>query len=70
MDHKRYIIDYCSAPTGYGWRLETNSRKEARDMAREYGKVITTAISVWDNQVRDFIYDKRTLDYHPTVDLF
>ena len=67
---KRYIIDYCSPTTGFGWRRETNSRKEAEKVARYISETITNGVSVWDCKVDDFIFDKCTLEYKPRIDRF
>lgn len=68
--NKRYTIDYCSGATGYGWRYETDSRKEAEDTALSMSKSYSAAVTVWDSKAHDFIYDKSVLEYKPRVNLF
>lgn len=67
---KRYCIDYCSGATGYGWSHETNSRREAQSVAKSMSKSYTSAVSVWDNEIHDFIYDKSVLEYKPRINNF
>lgn len=66
----RYTIDYCSAPTGYGWREKTDSITEVKKIVRSesYGRCITASVSVWDSKVKDFIFDKDAMCYKPRID--
>lgn len=67
--HKKYSVQYCSGATGYGWEQEFDRLNEFESFVDEMRKEYTAAVWVWDNQLHDFIFIKRTLSYEPSVDL-
>ena len=67
---KRYHISYASGATGYGWEEETDSIEEARHIARsdDFGKHYTASLTIWDEEIQDFIFWKSVLEYKPKID--
>lgn len=66
----RYHISYTSGATGYGWEQETDSLKEARGIAHSdsFGENYTAMVTIWDEELKDFIFWKSVLCYKPDID--
>ena len=66
---KKYTVDYCSGATGYGWSQEYDRLDEFESFIDEMRHEYTACVSVWDNQLNDFIFYKRTLCFEPHIDM-
>jgi hypothetical protein len=66
---KKYVVDYCSGATGYGWSKEYDRLDEFESFIDEMRREITAHVSVWDNTLKDFIFYKRALCYEPETDM-
>ena len=58
MESKKYTVDYCSAATGYGWRQDYDRLDEFEDFVNESRRDAMAYISVWDNTLHEFVFDK------------
>lgn len=65
---KKYIISYVSGATGYGWEEKVNTIEEVENIVNEFKNIYTAKLSVFDNQLDDFIYYKFSLESKPQVD--
>ena len=68
--HKKYCLSYCSGATGYGWEEEYDRLDEFEDYIDEKRHDYTASVRVFDYQLGEFIFYKRTLTFEPEVDLF
>ena len=68
-EHKKYIVSYCSGATGYGWKQEFDRLSDFEDFINEMRREITASVSVWDSQLKEFIFDKDALCYKPNIDM-
>ena len=66
---KKYIVDYVSAPTGFGWTREFDRIDEFEDIVNDARKDRTRAVSVWDNELQEQIFVKRGMTYNCEVDM-
>lgn len=69
MAHKKYSVDYCSGATGYGWSEKYDRLDEFEDFIDEMRNEYTAAVRVFDYDLGDFIFWKRTLSYKPEIDM-
>ena len=67
--HKKYSVSYCSAPTGYGWTQEYDRVSEFESFVDEMRREPTADLSVYDNDLGDFIFWKRAMRYDPDIDM-
>lgn len=67
MKEKRFIINYCSGATGYGWREEADSLNDFQGLIKEIRGEYTARLTIWDSTKKDFIFYKRALSY-PEID--
>ena len=67
--HKKYSVDYCSGATGYGWTQEYDRLDEFEDFIDHLRHEVTAAVWVYDYQLGDFIFIKRTLTFEPEKDM-
>lgn len=65
----KYSVEYCSAPTGYGWRQEYDRISEFERFVNQMRREPTADISVWDNELGDFVFWKRAFRYEPDIDM-
>ena len=66
---KKYTVDYCSGATGYGWSQQYDRLDEFESFINEMRKVSTAHVTVWDSQLKDFIFWKDCLCYEPRIDM-
>ena len=69
MAHKKYSVDYCSGATGYGWSHEYDRLDEFEDFIDEMRNEYTASVRVFDYDLGEFIFWKRTLSYKPEIDM-
>lgn len=65
---KKFIVDYASANTGYGWTREFDRLEEFEGFIKESRGERYVLISVWDNTLGNFIYYRRN-SLQPDVDM-
>jgi hypothetical protein len=65
---KRYVVSYCSAPTGYSWRREFDRLSEFKSFIDEMRRTPSAAVDVWDNKLEDFIFWKDCFVTKPSID--
>lgn len=68
-NHKKYIVSYCSGATGYGWKHEYDRLDEFESFIDEMRAVSTAHVTVWDSELKDFIFWKDALCHHPSIDM-
>lgn len=66
---KKYLLSYTSGSTGYGWEMEHDRIDEFEGFVDEMRYVYTARVTVWDNDLKDFIFWKDCLSYKPETDL-
>jgi hypothetical protein len=66
--NKKYVVDYCSGSTGYGWRKEYDRLEDFEDLINQTRREYTASLWVWDESVQGFIFWKDCLDYKPRID--
>ena len=66
---KKYIVSYCSAPTGYGWKQEFDRLSEFEGFVDEMRRTLTAAVDVFDRELGDFIFWKDAFTYKPEIDM-
>ena len=65
----RYSFTYCSAPTGFGWREETDTLGWVKRFITDHNKETCSAgFLVWDNKKNECLYDKDAFCYKPHTD--
>lgn len=69
MAKKKYTVRYCSGATGYGWTAYHDRLDEFEGFIDEMRHEYTASVSVWDNQLHDFIFYKRALSSEPKIDM-
>lgn len=65
---KKYVVNYCSGSTGYGWQKEYDRLDEFEDFVDSIRHEYTASLWVWDESVQSFIFWKDCLEYKPRVD--
>lgn len=53
---KKYVVNYCSGSTGYGWSKEYDRLDEFEDFVNEKRRDYTARVTVWDDSVKGFIF--------------
>ena len=64
----KYIVNYCSGPTGYGWRQEYDRLEDFESFVNTVGFDYSTALDVWDETQQKFIFWKDVLTSQPRID--
>lgn len=67
--HKKYVVDYTSGATGFGWKEEYDNLSEFESFINEMRSVYTVRLIVWDDKLQDFIFWKDSLTYKPSTDM-
>lgn len=67
--HKKYSVSYCSGATGFGWEQEFDRLDEFEYFVNEIRHESTAELWVYDYQIKEFIFIKRTLTFKPEVDM-
>lgn len=65
---KKYVVTYCSATTGYGWKQEFDRLSEFEPFIDEMRNVPSAAVDVYDRELGDFIFNKDCF-CEPDVDM-
>ena len=65
----KYTVDYVSGATGYGWSQEYDRLDEFEDFIDEMRKEYTAKVTVWDSELKTFIFWKNTLTFEPEKDM-
>lgn len=65
---KKYIVDYCSGATGYGWKQEFDRLDEFASFVDHLRSDVTARVVVWDESIKDFIFWKNCLEWKPEID--
>lgn len=58
MKKKKYVVSYCSAPTGYCWTQEHDRLSEFEAFIDEMRMTPSAAVDVWDRELEDYIFWK------------
>lgn len=66
---KKYVVDYVSGSTGYGWQHEYDRLDEFEDFVERMIHNYTASVRVWDNDIQKFIFWKDCLNYKPSIDM-
>ena len=66
---KKYIVNYCSGSTGYGWKKEYDRLDQFEDFVNEIRHNYTAYITVWDDELKEHIFWKDCLTYEPRIDM-
>lgn len=66
---KKYTVNYTSGATGYGWEKKYERLDEFEDFINEKRKDYTARVTVWDEELEDFIFWKDTLTWDCEVDI-
>ena len=65
---KKYIVDYCSGSSGYGWSKEYDRLDEFEDFINECRNNYSAKIMVFDTTLNKVIFQKGC-SWKPTVDM-
>ena len=65
---KKYSVSYYSVTTGYGWQDEFDRLAEFESFIDEMRRKPSASISVWDNELHEYIFDKDAF-CKPDVDM-
>ena len=68
MEGPKNTVTYVSGATGFGWTEYANTIKEVEWLLQGIATKHTAQVSVWDNELEDFIFYKRALA-EPETDL-
>lgn len=66
---KKYSVTYTSGATGYGWHEEYDRVEEFESFVNEIRHDYTARLTVWDNELEDFIFWKDCLTYTCKIDM-
>lgn len=66
---KKYIVEYCSGATGYGWRCQHDRLDEFEGFIDQMRREYTASVTVWDNEIEDFIFWKDVLTFDTRIDM-
>lgn len=66
---KKYSVTYVAGSTGYGWEHEYDKIEEFEDFVDEIRKEYTASLTVWDNEIQEFIFWKKCLTYKCKIDM-
>lgn len=64
----KYEIGYCSGATGYGWEDACDTIEEVEEIISEIRETRTAMVTVFDNNLGNFIFYKRALS-EPETDM-
>ena len=56
--HKKYIVDYCSGSTGYGWTQEYDRLDEFEEFIDECRHTYSAKVRVFDTTLGKYIFWK------------
>ena len=65
---KKYAVSYYSVTTGYGWQQEFDRLDEFESFIDEMRLKPSASVSVWDNELHEYIFDKDAF-CEPEVDM-
>ena len=65
---KKYIVDYCSASTGYGWSREYDRLDEFEDFINECRQNYSAKVRVVDATLKKIIF-KKGCSWKPEIDM-
>lgn len=68
-DMAKYTVDYTSGATGYGWTKEYDRLDEFEYFINEKRNDYTARVTVWDNELEEFIFWKDTLRWDCRIDM-
>lgn len=66
--HKKYIVDYCSGSTGYGWSREYDRLEEFEDFINECRANYSAKVRVFDTTLNKVIFLKGC-SRNPEIDM-
>ena len=66
--HKKFIVDYCSGSTGYGWTREYDRLDEFEEFINECRQNYSAKVQVFDTTMNAFIF-KKGCSWKPEVDM-
>ena len=64
----KYEIRYCSGATCFGWEDACDTIEEVENMIFEIRNTYNAMVTVWDNNLKNFIFFKRVLS-EPDTDM-
>lgn len=64
----KYEIDYCSGATCFGWEDACDTIEEVEHIIEEIRNTYNAMVTVFDNNLKDFIFYKRVLS-EPEIDM-
>lgn len=65
---KKYIVDYCSGSTGFGWSKEYDRLDEFEDFINECRNEYSAKVQVWDSVLGKFIF-RKGCSWNPEIDM-
>lgn len=65
---RKYSVAYASS-TGFGWEREYDRIDEFEDFVDEIRNEYTARLTVWDNQIKQFLFWKNCLTYNCKIDM-
>lgn len=66
---KKYSVTYVAGSTGYGWEHEYDRIDEFEDFVNHIRNEYSAHLTVWDNEIEEFIFWKNCLTYKCKIDL-
>lgn len=66
--HKKYIVDFCSGSSGFGWTKEYDRLDEFEPFINEFRHEYSAKIMVFDTSLNKVIFQKGC-SWEPSVDL-
>lgn len=66
---KKYTVSYTSGATGFGWDAEHDRLEEFESFIKEMRSEYTARVTVWDNELQEFVFWKNCLSHTPKIDM-
>lgn len=66
---KKYVLNYTSGATGFGWEEEHDTINQPQYYIDSKRNDRNAAVTLWDNELHDFVFWKDCLTAIPSIDL-
>ena len=66
---RKYSVTYVSGATGFGWVHDYDRIDEFEDFVDEIRNEYSACLTVWDNELEDFIFWKDCLSNKCEIDM-
>ena len=64
----KYIVDYCSGSTGFGWSQEFDRLDEFEDFINDCRHNYSAKVQVWDSTLKAYIF-RKGCSWKPEIDM-